>query len=406
MAHARIGSLSLFGGAVTAHDVSTTIGHGKPVIEVAGLRIDGRPVRATAGRAVLVHGWGRLIVGTGRPDPTTGGAIAALALHLIQSRFGLPAGTALLVSVAGVPAKAEEASAIPAARVRARAQAPHRRHTHRPLTVTPPLAGGPYTFPLVGSKVSFGDGYGAVRNDVAGNWHHGDDIFAALGTPVVAVASGTINRVGWNAIGGWRIWVRDSSGDEFYYAHLSGYSTEILHSNRVRAGEVIGFVGNTGDAFTTSPHLHFEVHPRSLLHLGYDGAVDPTSYLEHWQRLDDAAIPHPALPALPAQAAVRQEARYVWRELLTARHLIRRPPRAKPRATRQIAARETPWPTAARPVDARNISSVRPRADTPSTPAVLITLLAALAACIGFFANAAKGSPRSRSGNVSPEVVE
>ena len=53
------------------------------------------------------------------------------------------------------------------------------------------------------------DTYGAFRSDVPGNWHHGDDIFAPLGTPVVAVATGTINRVGWEHLGGWRLWVRD-----------------------------------------------------------------------------------------------------------------------------------------------------------------------------------------------------
>ena len=142
---------------------------------------------------------------------------------------------------------------------------------------------------------------------VPGNWHHGDDIFAPLGTPVVAVASGTINRVGWERLGGWRLWVRDRAGDEFYYAHLSGYAPTDLHSNRVRAGEVIGFIGNTGDAFSTSPHLHFEVHPRQLLHLGYDGAVDPTSYLNHWTHLNHVTPLH--LPTRRSRASQRSSRR-------------------------------------------------------------------------------------------------
>ena len=60
-------------------------------------------------------------------------------------------------------------------------------------------------------------------------WHHGDDIFAALGAPVVAVANGTINRVGWHKRGGWRLWVRDAAADQFYYAHLSGYAPRVFH---------------------------------------------------------------------------------------------------------------------------------------------------------------------------------
>jgi len=55
----------------------------------------------------------------------------------------------------------------------------------------------------------------------------------------------------------------------------------------VRAGTVLGFVGNTGDAEGTPYHLHFEVHPVSLLSLGYDGAVDPTPYLKAWQEQKD-----------------------------------------------------------------------------------------------------------------------
>jgi len=53
---------------------------------------------------------------------------------------------------------------------------------------------------------------------------------------------------------------------------------------------VIGFVGTTGDAVGTPPHLHFEIHPRELLWMGYDGAIDPYPYLMAWLRLDDLAF--------------------------------------------------------------------------------------------------------------------
>ena len=64
----------------------------------------------------------------------------------------------------------------------------------------------------------------------------------------------------------------------------SGYLTNGVH---VKAGEVLGFVGNTGDASGTPTHLHFEVHPSSLIFMGYDGAVDPTAYLLAWQHKQD-----------------------------------------------------------------------------------------------------------------------
>ena len=191
---------------------------------------------------------------------------------------------------------------------------------HQPLKVTPPLGLSGYVFPVAGQS-DFVDTYGALRTDVPSHWHHGDDIFAPLGTPVVAVATGRVNRVGWQSVGGWRLWVRDRLGNEFYYAHLSGYAPAILHSVQVRAGEVVGFLGNTGDAISTSPHLHFEVHPRQLLHLQYDGAVDPTRYLQSWTHTHVLHPPHPVSMRLPAGANGR-EARHVFRELLAARHLL------------------------------------------------------------------------------------
>jgi murein DD-endopeptidase MepM/ murein hydrolase activator NlpD len=206
------------------------------------------------------------------------------------------------------------ATSYPASRARRKTK------LHRPLKVTPPLGQKSYVFP-VGGSCDFVDTYGALRTDIKSHWHHGDDLFAALGTPVVAVAAGSVNRVEWNDVGGWGLWVRDHLGNEFYYAHLSGYAPAIVHSTVVSAGEVIGFVGNTGDAITTSPHLHFEVHPRSLLRLGYDGAVDPTRYLDGWRHVRATHPPRPVHLRLPA-GANGTEARRVFRELLAVRHLL------------------------------------------------------------------------------------
>jgi hypothetical protein len=144
-------------------------------------------------------------------------------------------------------------------------------------------------FPVYGPS-SFGDTFGAFRGDVSGDWHHGDDIFAPLGAPILAVASGTVFSVGWNEVGGNRLWLRDGQGNLFYYAHLSAFSPLAVNGNHVAAGSVLGFVGNTGDAQGTPYHLHFEIHPVALLGLGYDGAVDPTSYLNAWKHLQDISF--------------------------------------------------------------------------------------------------------------------
>ena len=124
--------------------------------------------------------------------------------------------------------------------------------------------------------VSFSDDYGAPRAGTG--WHHGNDLFAERGTPVLAVADGTLSRVGVNTLGGNRLWLTDEAGNEFYYAHLSAYAPATVSGAHVTAGQVIAFVGNTGQAITTPPHLHFEVHPS-----GGD-SVDPYPYLVAWQR--------------------------------------------------------------------------------------------------------------------------
>src|SRR6266542_1927319 len=105
---------------------------------------------------------------------------------------------------------------------------------------------------------------------------------APLGAPVLAVADGTVYSVGAIPIGGNRFWLRDLAGNEFYYAHLSAFAPAAVNGARVSAGDVIGFVGNTGDAENTPYHLHFEIHPASMLVQGEDGVIDPTPYLDGW----------------------------------------------------------------------------------------------------------------------------
>jgi hypothetical protein len=150
--------------------------------------------------------------------------------------------------------------------------------------VQPQITGQGYVFPVYGSA-SFTDDFNAARAHTG--WHHGNDIFAPLGSPVLAVADGTLFSVGWNTVGGHRLWLRDRQGNEYYYAHLSAYSPLAFDGAEVRAGDVIGFVGDSGDAAGTPYHLHFEIHPTALLGLGYDGVVNPYRYLLAWYGRQD-----------------------------------------------------------------------------------------------------------------------
>jgi peptidoglycan LD-endopeptidase LytH len=109
----------------------------------------------------------------------------------------------------------------------------------------------------IGAPNGFIDSWGFPRS--GGRRHQGVDMFAAYGMPLYAVADGTIQRVWNNRLGGLSINLVDDRGDRYYYAHLSAVS--VSTGQRVRAGEVIGANGNSGNARTTPPHLHWQYHP-------------------------------------------------------------------------------------------------------------------------------------------------
>jgi murein DD-endopeptidase MepM/ murein hydrolase activator NlpD len=111
-------------------------------------------------------------------------------------------------------------------------------------------------FPVAGaSGRDFSNSWGAPRS--GGRGHEGVDIFAPYGTPLVAVADGVITKAGNSGIGGLRIWLNGA----FYYAHLSGLAKGIKAGTRVKAGQVIGYVGDSGNAKGTPAHLHFGWDP-------------------------------------------------------------------------------------------------------------------------------------------------
>lgn len=137
-------------------------------------------------------------------------------------------------------------------------------------------AGGPTLDPTkkyacpVGSVRSFVDTWGAPRS--GGRRHQGTDVFAPLGSPAYAVADGVISRWSNNALGGTTLYLRSDAGDEYYYAHNA--RNIAAEGTRVKAGDVIALVGKTGNAATTPPHVHFEVHP------GGGSPVNPYPFLK------------------------------------------------------------------------------------------------------------------------------
>jgi murein DD-endopeptidase MepM/ murein hydrolase activator NlpD len=327
-----VSSLQLFGGEISATDISVhTALTAKPKAvtpdlagqKLIGLVILGQPVTPAPNTTVPLADWGSAVVLEQKTDVTapkgrTGGhaSIAALDIHLTAPHGGLPAGTQIVAGYAEASANVRKSlpPAPPGSGTTTTTTppppppAPKPPHgggtTHKkpqpkppeprrppfgpspvkapPRNVHPKLTAGGYVFPVYG-PVSYTDSFGAYSALLG--FHHGDDIFAPLGAPILAVAKGTVFSVGWNTLGGNRLWLRDRQGNEFYYAHLSAYSPIAVNGARVNAGDVLGFVGNTGDARTTPYHLHFEIHPVSMLGLGYDGVVDPTSYLNAWHHL-------------------------------------------------------------------------------------------------------------------------
>jgi murein DD-endopeptidase MepM/ murein hydrolase activator NlpD len=349
-------SVSLFGGAVTARGIAATHGRGT----VSGFEVFGSPVALRAGRPVHIGSWGEVTL-----EKTVGRLTAPLVVQLLAAHHSLPAGTTIAFAFSASRQAAHTSSSGHAGSP-AQTKTKHHHKAAQPLTAVPSLSYKPshYVFPVDGGA-SYVDTYGANRSDVYDGWHHGDDLFAPLGTPVVAVARGTLSLVGWNEIGGWRLWLTDNKGNSFYYAHLAGYARWILKHHKVRAGQVVGFLGRTGDAFTTTPHLHFEIHPHepAFIKLGYDGAVDPTTYLQKWriEHVPADKIPQPARLKAPV-GTPREEASVVWQQLLAARHLSATGAPIGAATTSPRERFEHPLGIAASGVDPLVIERVRPAA--------------------------------------------
>ena len=275
-------ALSVFGGDVLAAQVTASASAGASTRSagadvagsiVQGLRVLGQDVPSTPG-TIPLSDWGTLYVlaqstGSRRGTaPAAQGSVAVLRVHLTAAHGGLPAGSEIVVGEASATAVVEAAPA-PSNLPHGAEGAPRTGSDQvtggpRPpeqQTGEPAIPGGPvraappgvaaaltrdgYVFPIYG-PASFGDSFGAPRPDIQGGWHHGEDIFAPLGAPVLAVASGTLHSIGFIPIGGYRLWLRDGEGNEFYYAHLSAYSPLAVEGKQRRGGRRHRLRGGNG----------------------------------------------------------------------------------------------------------------------------------------------------------------
>src|ERR1041385_6548676 len=107
------------------------------------------------------------------------------------------------------------------------------------------------------AKKEVADTWGAPRG--TGRRHEGQDIFAPKGTPILSATNGYIYKVGENNLGGQTVSVIGSGGRIYYYAHLDRYAKGIEVGDRVNTRTVLGYVGTTGNAQGTPPHLHFGI---------------------------------------------------------------------------------------------------------------------------------------------------
>jgi hypothetical protein len=263
--------VDLFDGLVRAAGVRVTATAGANAARtgrVGGLTIAGRKRGSpTRTHSYSLDGYGRLtVLAAGRHG------ITGMRARLSRSYKGTPNGTTVVVAFA-------------AASARDRVKAPKKKEPSRRRVPRTPEAKlralstkGGFIFPVQG-KHRFRDDWGAPRQNTG--FHEGNDVFAPAGTPVVAVTDGVLRRVGTARVPGNRLYLWSKRGDYYFYGHLSSFERDARSGAKVEAGQVLGFVGSTGDAEPTPPHVHFEIHP------GGGDAVDPYPFLRAWEKKRD-----------------------------------------------------------------------------------------------------------------------
>jgi murein DD-endopeptidase MepM/ murein hydrolase activator NlpD len=106
--------------------------------------------------------------------------------------------------------------------------------------------------------------------------HAGVDIFARRGTPVRSATPGIVTSIRDGGLGGKQVWVLGPGNERYYHAHLDGWAPQLHEGQSVLPGDLLGYVGTTGNARGTPPHLHYGLY-------GRDGARDPLPALRAWR---------------------------------------------------------------------------------------------------------------------------
>ena len=175
-------------------------------------------------------------------------------------------------------------------------------------------------FPVAGKDERAIQSFWGAPRDGGRRKHEGNDIFAPKGTNLLALTDGEITRLTNSGIGGKTVWLYDRDRDlRYYYAHLD--EQLVRKGQRVRRGDIVGTVGNTGNARTTPPHLHFGIYA--------NGAIDPYPFL---QRTD----------AVPAASPLKLDGRAAAMNVPTrGNHYLRLTPARDGEVIRQLESGET-----------------------------------------------------------------
>jgi len=146
------------------------------------------------------------------------------------------------------------------------------------------------------------------KNQIANTWHaprgtdrlhEGQDIFAPRGTPIYSSTKGYVYKIGENNLGGQTVSVIGAGGRVYYYAHLDSYAPGLAVGDYVTPQRVLGYVGTTGNAQGTPPHLHFGIYTSS-------GAINPLPLLADRVPPSSASRTKPANPKAPRSLISRK----------------------------------------------------------------------------------------------------